>query len=464
MCIIIHAPAGTDIDPELLKRSMGVNGDGWGLAVRQPDGSELNIYRGFGERAAIRRWTGNKDADRVFHARDASPGTPINHDNLHPFSARAPSGEERWLFHNGRVRSFPTIHSLYCDSWHVAQYLSLFNTTKRFHEGVTELALKETSRFALVRKRGVDLYGTGWLQSEGVWFSNPGAFATKVTKYVGGAAYEGIAAYPAEITCNTHHNGLVFDDERKIYSNKAVRLHLTPASTSNEESIAACTTIGDKAWGIDYVDVPGPSGCKRTRCAFAPKSGTFAKINCVSFYSPFRTWICTAPLIYLDDPAFMAYLIRRKEGVPHDPAVLSCKAAGLEVPAVPYFRPQGVFSTQPQVTKAGSPPDEKTQTLAAFLSDDEMELANKAQKRLDAIRAGEKLPKFLKHVGADGTVTMVTLPQFRDKILALRELFHAQGKDDDATEELVDEEYTRFLLANPELTPESASVYDEDYC
>ena len=225
MCIIIVAPPSATVNDETIILAIENNPHGWGMTAKHPDTREIFVKRGFDARLAVKGWNEFAGMERVFHAR-ISTGGGIDQGNLHPFGCNSPTGERRFFFHNGTVNSIPEFNEKYCDTWHLAQYIKGFRTSKNLDEKLAVLAGRECSRFVMVRPDTTMMYGRGWYGCEGASYSNTGCFKTYDYEGEGDKRkisfkFSSVKDYPLEITSKESGYGLNYDNERKLYSNKA---------------------------------------------------------------------------------------------------------------------------------------------------------------------------------------------------------------------------------------------------
>ena len=185
MCVIVVSPKGTGIEKANIETACQRNKDGWGIMamyakgtyVHPKHGGHYATEKGFSVERAWKVWKQHKNALwRVFHARTGTSGL-VNLSNCHPFDASSATGK-RALFHNGVIRGIPELNPDYCDSWHLAQYLRKFDTNKEFLQKLGDYAEYANSRFAFVDVETETVWrmGRGWVEKEGVFFSNAMAF------------------------------------------------------------------------------------------------------------------------------------------------------------------------------------------------------------------------------------------------------------------------------------------------
>lgn len=477
---------GTDIPDEYLAKGMLQNDDGWGLVVRDPEDKKIVLVkRSFSWNLAFKYWNRYRDYERVFHARAASPGTIVDHNNLHPFRMKSPTGEDRYFFHNGRVNSLPTVNNRYCDSWHVARYFSTFATTQQFDEALEDLAHREDSRFALVRPEGVSRYGLGWCLHKGVFYSNPGIFAEKVEKYANGGknVYAGLDKFDEEFISDKSWSyvGMEFDKERKVYTNKFVVKAIETvydydyepewdwrAATSQRKnkhiqekpkvsivSSKALVTVSDSDWVKLFAEIPGAAGCYQSRTTHTMAGDDRPY---VAVFTASRIWLCAVPTEYLGNTAFLRYAVRRREGLTHVGAVTSGKAAGFEPPEIKYFRKEGVYNLRGD--------SEAQEAFESTMSEQVRQAADKAEKRLADVRNAlgdeshsELGGREIKWALEDGTIEVLTLSNWRKRLEFWTTELIRKGNDDDAIEDYREEHMRQLLILNPNLSV--ADMFDD---
>lgn len=251
MCVIIHDPEGKELDFAILQRAVERNADGWGLSMVDPQGN-IRVARGFGFKQAKRAWKRSAGAPRVFHARIGTSGTK-NIENCHPFDASHDASERRIFFHNGTV-DIPRIDESMCDSWHLAKYIQGFPTSEELVKRLMAYAIKEHSRFVFVTPKFTARLGEGWFQRDGVYYSNPSALAD-IRSFNGGPHNgQGRGWYTkglledtsVEVTSDKSYEGLGWDAERKLYSNKVKTVKSTGTGyTSRHDHHSDYTRIMD---------------------------------------------------------------------------------------------------------------------------------------------------------------------------------------------------------------------------
>jgi len=225
ICVIIIDPEGKKLDPEILRLAVERNPDGWGIGWLF-DG-KLNVTRGFGIKGAKRAWSSADGLRRVFHARVGTHGNKDIH-NCHPFDADH-NGERRLFFHNGTV-GIPRFNTHMSDSWHLSQYVKSFPTTKEFTADLNTYAFRENSRFVLMTVNTLQWMGRGWLQRDGVFYSNGSCLCGSQQVWQGGRRFEGGLMGPdaeLEVTSPDHFGTAGYDAERKLYSNKVKAVSYT---------------------------------------------------------------------------------------------------------------------------------------------------------------------------------------------------------------------------------------------
>jgi len=178
MCVIILAAHDKDIPIDHLQQAIRSNPEGWGLlAYDDKDFNKAKPVYGWTEASAKRAWREAKGKTRIFHARIATSGEKDVY-NLHPFDATSPSGVKRWFFHNGTV-AMPLFNPKRSDTWHLAQFIRTQENSEEFLDGLASYAVKEVSRFLLVTPETVWRMGNGWVERDGVWYSNHSAFSQR---------------------------------------------------------------------------------------------------------------------------------------------------------------------------------------------------------------------------------------------------------------------------------------------
>lgn len=210
------------MDFAIIDKGIKNNPDGWGCSYIEDNG-DIRTRHGFGFKGAKRAWIAGKGKQRVFHARVGTSGTK-NIENTHPFDASTPQ-EPRVLFHNGTV-DIPRFRSDMCDSWHLAQYIKQFQTDDNLMAAIQGYAKKERSRFVLVSPSGLKWFGDGWLERDGVYYSNSSCLGVTRGHAHGNACgprhYSGglMDTDELEITSPDRIHGFGYDTERNLWSNK----------------------------------------------------------------------------------------------------------------------------------------------------------------------------------------------------------------------------------------------------
>jgi len=213
MCVIIMVPKGANITQEIMETAIERNPHGWGMSVRLEDGT-FKVAKGWSEREAWRKWQklGN-EGERIFHARVATHGG-VSLQNLHPFDASV-GDEGRLFYHNGTVNSIPQFVEDRSDSWHVATMLKSFPTSKRLIDELAALARKEQSRFVLCLPKQTWYLGTGWIEREGIKYSNGSALGGVQHKR---RAWAGGLLHAEGTVSDTACEGFKYDPETKMYT------------------------------------------------------------------------------------------------------------------------------------------------------------------------------------------------------------------------------------------------------
>jgi glutamine amidotransferase len=168
MCLIIHAPGGTEVPGELLESGLGNNPDGWGI-VQGPRAVvglyDSTFYREFAEL--------DPSLDRWVHFRYATHGR-VSQENCHPFLVQ--NGDRNyWVMHNGVIPGIETKGS----NSDTAQWcldvlpglLPIFGTDE-FHARVR--ATIGASKMAIIREDGdhVIVGRALGVEHDGLWLSN----------------------------------------------------------------------------------------------------------------------------------------------------------------------------------------------------------------------------------------------------------------------------------------------------
>jgi predicted glutamine amidotransferase len=201
MCVIIAAPADKDIPMEQIEEAIRNNPQGWGMLSVHGDGQKDKPVYGWSARAAKKAWAAGKGGYRIFHARVSTHGK-ADLANLHPFLTVAPNGERRWLFHNGTVR-LPFYKPDMSDTWHLAQNLRLSDTNDLLIKGLTKFMELEASRSIFVTAESIWRLGNGWVERDGVWYSNHTAFEARrkdVRSYAAHGAWHDSVKYRVQLS------------------------------------------------------------------------------------------------------------------------------------------------------------------------------------------------------------------------------------------------------------------------
>lgn len=122
MCLLIHAPAGADVDDGWLEDFYFHNPDGYGFMYAKD--SQLHTFKRLGTLAQfIEDWRAHVQFDRTIHLRRRTHGA-VNIDNCHPYWIVGPDDKGKTpvaLMHNGILHTGNTKDTTMSDTWHFIQ-------------------------------------------------------------------------------------------------------------------------------------------------------------------------------------------------------------------------------------------------------------------------------------------------------------------------------------------------------
>jgi predicted glutamine amidotransferase len=188
MCVIIFKPVDTVVPLEHLTNAIATNRDGWGYAVRDPQG-QIFVHRAMGALSdGIKEVAQDPQLEVTFHARIGTSGTK-DLANCHPF----PVGDHSWLFHNGILNISRTEDLSLCDTAHFARFLGNAMTEaemgaawfdSRLISGLMMLYIgAERSKVVIVSPDRTRIWGhKDGVERDGVWYSNSSAFYSSYVK------------------------------------------------------------------------------------------------------------------------------------------------------------------------------------------------------------------------------------------------------------------------------------------
>ena len=195
MCVICYKPAGVrPPSDDILSNCFDANPDGAGLAIIRPSSDATDIYKGFMSYNTFKEFADSvvtEDDIVGYHFRIATSGG-TRPENCHPFPVsmypedlRALSYHSRFaLLHNGVLGKGDEQLHLSDTQLYVKNVLA-----PRYPQSVDaerETIAKETkgSRVLLMdgREHKAIMTGDGWVQSDGLWFSNH-SFEDTLPKY-----------------------------------------------------------------------------------------------------------------------------------------------------------------------------------------------------------------------------------------------------------------------------------------
>ena len=185
MCIIAYKPAGVQPPSEsVLSNCFDANPDGAGLAIIRPSSDAVDIYKGFMNYDSFRDFAkaiGTPDDIVGYHFRIATSGG-TRPENCHPFPLSSYPEDLRALSFHSR---FAVLHNGVLgkgdDKLHLSDTMLYVKNVlaPRYPQSVDaerEAIAKETkgSRVLLMdgREHKAIMTGDGWVQSDGLWFSN----------------------------------------------------------------------------------------------------------------------------------------------------------------------------------------------------------------------------------------------------------------------------------------------------
>jgi len=180
MCVIVHKPAGIDLDKPLVEKLWNANKDGAGVLFKPANGKwqstkgimTLNKLLEMGE-------IFEKNTELVLHCRIKTKGD-VCEEHTHPFDwSRGKT--RRVLFHNGTLKLFnPGPED--SDSSMLAKLITNF-TTEEACNYLKSLSSAGFGRFVIFDGSKVQIFGDSEsIEKDGLWFSNKRHIDT-VTKY-----------------------------------------------------------------------------------------------------------------------------------------------------------------------------------------------------------------------------------------------------------------------------------------
>jgi len=205
--LIIVRPHGTEIPKDYIEEGMKYNSHGAGFAVQMADGNILVSKGYFSLDALVGDLAEFNGLPAIVHQRIATAGK-VSGINCHPFAV----GEIDWMSddgmefvtgaavaHNGilsygsatELKEFSDTYLLVRD---VLAPLYRSNEVDMFNKALEAYADVSRSRFAMVDKYGLRMYGDGWVKEGEIWYSNRSYLPYVPVQYVsryGGSDYTG---------------------------------------------------------------------------------------------------------------------------------------------------------------------------------------------------------------------------------------------------------------------------------
>ena len=129
MCLIIHAPKGTEVPEVLLRSAYAGNSDGLGIMFWNEKSKSISINRTLPADVNEMLATWNKykkflkTRDVAIHFRLTTHGD-TDKRNCHPYlvMSKAKDGRDIYLMHNGILRDAPSYDKSFSDTGHLVQY------------------------------------------------------------------------------------------------------------------------------------------------------------------------------------------------------------------------------------------------------------------------------------------------------------------------------------------------------
>lgn len=185
MCIIMVKMNNITLPTESIRQAMANNSDGAGYAILKR--GRVTISKGYfdSEDLIIDLERENaRECCLIVHARIATSGS-VNMSNCHPFPITKDVAmltgrylvNETAIAHNGTVR------------WGTKKELNAYSDTLLFirdvlapvwdtgdtetgHNLLSHIASANRCRFAVMHSKGINVFGSGWIQDDGVYYSN----------------------------------------------------------------------------------------------------------------------------------------------------------------------------------------------------------------------------------------------------------------------------------------------------
>lgn len=177
MCVIIHKPPEARIPPDLVRASLALNNDGWGLMGFDTRGKLIVERHAASEHASIAAALDRySEADMVLHLRQRTRGNN-ERDNAHPFKI----AENLYLMHNGTLPIYSRVAGR-SDTWHFVhdilrplhtRHAALFDDPAFL--ALLEMSLKPENKVVLLDERSKSIAvinRSHGVEFEGLWLSN----------------------------------------------------------------------------------------------------------------------------------------------------------------------------------------------------------------------------------------------------------------------------------------------------
>lgn len=131
MCIIVHIPAGADVDDKTLNNCFDNNPDGAGFVSKDKETGLLTLRKGFFSfKDFLEAYTPFKGNELLLHFRIKTHGN-VNMENTHPFAVN-----DRMAFaHNGIISNIDTKNKEFSDTWHFNENI-IKPLTQRFSNDI----------------------------------------------------------------------------------------------------------------------------------------------------------------------------------------------------------------------------------------------------------------------------------------------------------------------------------------
>ena len=199
MCILIHHPANTAFNDELLNDFYSYNPDGFG-AMYVENGS-IVVIKTLGKPAEINTLYRDtlKGRECIIHYRMKTHGD-IDLDNCHPYKVT----DDLWMAHNGILSMGNPIDQRKSDTWHFIEYIlkpaMLANPNIILdpdYQAYIEKMIGAANKFAFLHSSGeiVVLNYEAGVEHQGAWLSNTYAWSAHKHGHGAKRSYGGWSRY-----------------------------------------------------------------------------------------------------------------------------------------------------------------------------------------------------------------------------------------------------------------------------